>query len=488
MTRFGRIFMLTCFLCPAGVLAGDDEMGNHLIAAMLGKNQMIENLASLTDEIGGRPTGSDANMEAVEWAMARFKERGVHAYTQPFSMPKLWLEKSVTASVEGDVAFRVNAVAMPYSVATQHKGMQAPIVDAGNGRDEDFAALGSAAKGAFVLVHTQELNNLADLFREYGEAPNIDARANKAGAAGVVYMSSRPRNLLYRHNASLGVGNKVPMIVMERESASRVSRLLAQGKNLSLKVAITLNEGDTYTSYNVIGEIPGKEKKDEVVVIGAHLDSWDLGTGALDNGCNVAMLIEIAAQMKRLGIQPQRTIRFCLWNGEEQGLFGSWGYTVAEEKNLDNHVMALSMDIGSGKLLGFFMDGPKPFLAAVEKALEPVAGLGPFSHIPAPVVGTDNYDFMMQGIGNLVGNQASANYGPNYHAASDTFDKVDQAQLRLNSAIVATLTYQFGNLPVTWKRRTRAELEALVASTDLEKQMRGWRLWEPWLNKTRGRK
>ena len=114
------------------------------------------------------------------------------------------------------------------------------------------------------------------------------------------------------------------------------------------------------------------------------------------------MMIDIARQMKKYNIRPKRTIRFALWNGEEQGYFGSWAYTKDHKKELDNHIMALSIDIGSGALSGFFTNGEEKLVAAVDEVLKPVAGLGDFTQLNVPIVGTDNFDFMLQGIGNLV--------------------------------------------------------------------------------------
>lgn len=485
MFRNSSFIFLLIITTP--LFCGEDAEVSRLISAMLGETQMISNLRSLTDEIGGRPTGGKANLAAVEWALQRFQKAGVPARREAFAMPDLWLENSVEARIHGDIQFIPAMAAMPYSAALPGDGLTASIVDGGYGTEEDLRKAGDALRNSFVLIKTHELNTLDDLFREYGAGPGIEARVKAAGAAGMVYMGSRPKNLLYRHNVAQGSQNKLPMLIMEREAAMRTSRLLEQGRDLKLTAKINLETGGEYTSYNVIGEIKGSQKPDEIVVIGAHLDSWDLGTGALDNGCNVALVMEIAAQMVKLGIKPARTIRFCLWNGEEQGFYGSFGYTKTHKEELDKHVMALSVDIGSGRINGFFVSGPQPMEQAVNQVLKPVAGLGPFTQIAAPIVGTDNYDFMMQGIGNLVANQESANYGPHYHARSDTFDKVDQNQLRLNSAVIAALALGFAELDFTWERLTRAELEQLMTATDLEHQMKGFAVWEAWENGSRGR-
>ncbi|MDA0705261.1 MAG: M28 family peptidase [Proteobacteria bacterium] len=242
-----------------------------------------------------------------------------------------------------------------------------------------------------------------------------------------------------------------------------------------------------YTATNVIAEIPGRSRPEEIVLFGAHLDSQDLGTGALDNGVNVVMLINIARQITRLGLQPERTIRFALWNGEEQNLDGSWKYTEQHESELDHHIVAASFDIGSGRTTGFFTGGRPDLVPLVDSYLAPVAGLGPFQQIDIPLVGTDNFDFMVEGVSNLIAIQSDANYASNYHAESDTFDKVDQQQLRLNSAISAVVIWGFANDSARLPRMTHDEITTLINATDLEQQMKNMAVWDGWANGTRGK-
>ena len=470
---------------PAFALADDSA---RLAVALLGDTPLVRDLRSLTDEIGGRPTGSEANRRAVEWGLARFREAGVEARAETFPMPSLWLERSASARVGGELTFELRTAAMPFSAATPTGGLTAPLLDGGAGAEADFARLGASAKGAFVLIATEELVDLEGLFREYAEAAEVERRAFAADVAGVAYMASRPKGLLYRHNVSIGPRNKRPMLILERESAARALRLLRSGRRLTLTASIEIEGGKPYESANVIGEIRGSEKPQEIVIVGAHLDSWDLGTGALDNGCNVALILDLARQIHALGLHPRRTLRFALWNGEEQGMNGSWGYARAHATELDHHVMAGSFDIGSGRITGFFTNGRPELVGVVAHSLAAVAGLGPFAQVGEPVVGTDNYDFMMEGVANLVANQESANYGPNYHARSDTFDKVDLRQLKQNAAIAAALTWGFATADVTWSRQSRKEVEALVEGTTLKPQMIGMDLWDDWVAGRRGRK
>ena len=469
---------------------------SRLVSALMSGTPMASDLEELTDSIGGRTTGLPANLASVEWALRKFREAGIDVRKEAFRMPARWDERSASASITASsapgstgqaVTFSPRIAAMPFSIGTPPAGLTAPLVDGGTGQVADFVRLGTAARGAFVLVETEELEDIDGLFREYANATQTEAIAFPRGVAGVVYMASRPYGLLYRHNASLGPDNRHPLMIMEREEAQRALRLIRLGRQVRLTAALDIDEGGPYQSYNVVGEIRGSERPNEIVLIGAHLDSWGLGTGANDNGCNVALVIDVARQMKRLGLQPKRTIRFALFNGEEQGLHGSWGYTKTHEAELDAHVMASSYDIGSGRITGFFTGGRPDVAAEVERAVKIVSGLGPFVQLDVPIVGTDNYDFMMQGIPNLVANQEPASYGPNYHARSDTFDKVDLRQLRLNAAIAAAVTWAFAESDVRLPRHSRTDIEALMKSTDLSAQMKSMGMWNDWASGVRGR-
>jgi Zn-dependent M28 family amino/carboxypeptidase len=199
------------------------------------------------------------------------------------------------------------------------------------------------------------------------------------------------------------------------------------------------------------------------------------------------MLIDVARQFKRLGIRPQRTIRFALWNGEEQGMEGSFGYARSHDGELDHHVMAASSDIGCGRINGFFTGGRPALVPLVERAIKPVEGLGPFTQTDVPIVGTDNFDFMLQGVANIVANQEAATYGPNYHARSDTYDKCDTRIVRQNAVVAAALAYGFATMPEALPRQSAVEIANLVKTTDLVAQMKSLGVLDGWEKGTRGR-
>lgn len=461
---------------------------DRLATALLGATPLESDLHDLTDRIGGRATGSPANLRSVDWALDRFRAAGVKAQKESFQMPSRWLERSATATITGaGVQFSPRVASMPFSAATPSAGLTAPLVDAGRGSEADFARLGPRGRGAYVLVEQDELKDIDGLFAEYALTAQIEPRAFAAGVAGVVYVGSRANSLLYRHNVSIGAKNTRPMMVMEREAGLRALRLLRDGTALSLTAKLDLDVGGPYESFNVIGEIPGTTRANEIVLIGAHLDSWDLGDGALDNGANIAMLLDVARQFQRLGVRPARTIRFALWNGEEQGMEGSFGYTRSHAAELDRHVVATAFDIGCGRVQGFFTGGRPALVPLVERAIAPVRGLGPFKETDVPLVGTDNFDFMLHGVANLIADQESATYGPNYHAHSDTYEKCDTRVLRQNSIVAAALVYGFAMMPEALPRQSRAEIDAIMKSTDLADQMKSMNVWDGWANGTRGR-
>jgi len=230
-----------------------------------------------------------------------------------------------------------------------------------------------------------------------------------------------------------------------------------------------------------MAEIRGREKPEEIVLIGAHLDSWNTGTGAEDNGVNCAMIIDIARQMARLKMRPRRTVRFALFTGEEQGMWGSSGYVHEHLKEMPNHVAAVIFDIGSGRMTGFFLNGRPELKGPVDEALH-AAGLDPLTNIDEALDGTDNFDFLLAGVPNLIGNQDERPYAAHYHAESDTFDKVNREEAKRNAAIAAAVLWglaERADRPASFQ--SRAEVEELLKRTRVDEQMKLFGQWEAWV-------
>ncbi|HKA86127.1 MAG TPA: M28 family peptidase [Haliangiales bacterium] len=461
------------------VLARADDAAVRLVGRALGDTPMLADLRQLTDEIGGRPTGSPANDRAVDWGVAKFRAAGLEVKTETAPVPQLWLGGAARAACVKPEPFALAVSAAPGSASAL--GLEARLVDAGDG-----TKMSAGARGAIALVGIGEMRSLDDLFAEYMRTPALVAAATKAGIVALLLESSHPRDLLYRHPVAFSRALPFPVAIISREHAARLRRLAAAGE---VRVRLDLDNkiGPAFTTRNVVADLRGREKPDEIVVLGAHLDSWDLGTGANDNGVNAALVIDVARGMKALGLTPRRTVRFVLWNGEEQGLWGSAGYVRAHAAEMDKHVATVTFDIGSGRTLGFFLNGRPELRAVVDEALRPVAGLGPFAHIDEAVDGTDNFDFLLSGVPNFVANQDAAPYLPDYHASSDTFDKVDPREAQANAAIASALVWALAErAEPPGKRQTRAEVEKLIRATKLEPQMKAFDQWDDWVAKKRG--
>jgi Zn-dependent M28 family amino/carboxypeptidase len=238
----------------------------------------------------------------------------------------------------------------------------------------------------------------------------------------------------------------------------------------------------------VIAEITGSEKPDEFVILGAHLDSWELGTGALDNGCNAALVVDALRAIKASGLTPRRSIRFILFSGEEEGLLGSRAYARAHRPELDKAAGVIIYDSGTGKTTGFADGGRKDVLDTAKRLLAPLQQFGVTELKTDMEWGTDHFDFMLEGVPTFVADQDEANYLENYHAVSDTYDKVDFVQLKKDVAEAAEFSFALSNLPEKiGPRFTRAQIEQSLSETHSDEMLKSSGLWDAWQSGQLGR-
>jgi carboxypeptidase Q len=458
---------------------------------IMGESPLEENLRRLTDGIGGRVTGSEEMAKAVEWGVAGFRAAGVDVHTEKYMLPFAWSEGETRLEVTGADRFPVSLVSLGLSPATPAGGFEGVLVNIGGGTEADFARAGSSVKGAILIVHTEVSYTWVDLFSEYKNPPSIIERALKAGALAILWTGERERKLLYRHtNSTDGKLERIPQAVVAREDGLRLERAaLATPGKVRVRLTMPNKIGGPVEQQNVVGEIRGYEKPDEIVVLGAHLDSWELGTGALDNGCNAALVIEAARAIKASGLLPRRTIRFILFSGEEEGLFGSWQYVKAHRAELDKYRAVVIFDSGIGRVTGYSLGGRRDLEPAVREILKPLTGWDVGNHTYDADWGTDHFDFLLEGVPNLVANQEVANYLQNYHAASDTFDKVDIRELKLNTVLAAVTAWGIADRaePIGL-RYSRAQIETLMKETGLNQEMKTLGMWTDWESGARGRK
>jgi carboxypeptidase Q len=479
-------------VCSAEEASACAQAAPKIIANALGTSPLADNLRRLTDEVGGRVTGSPAMARAVAWGLAAFRDAGVdEVHAEKYTIPVTWSEGNSRLEVLSPAPFPVRMVSVAWSPATPASGIEAGVVDVGEGSEADFSRIGSTARGAVLLVHTDVARTLNDLLNEYLRGPAIVDRSVAAGAAAIVWMSTREGLLLYRHLNSAGLDgrlDRLPQAILAREDALRMARDLATGAKLRVRLELPNHIGGPSEQENVVAEIRGRERTDEFVVLGAHLDSWELGTGALDDGCNAAMVVEAARDIHLTGLRPRRSIRFVLFSGEEQGMLGSWAYVQTHRAEMDRTVAAILFEEGSGHATGFSLGGRRDVEPAVRQALAPIESWDVSRNTADALVGADNLDFLLEGVPNLVANQDPANYVANYHAASDTYDKVDLLALKENTAVAGILAFslaEFAKPP--GPRFSRAETEALLKQTGLDAQMKALDVWRYWEGGQRGR-
>src|SRR5713101_1984565 len=470
------------------------EAADRVITEALKPSALEANLHRLTDEIGGRVPGTPAMQRAVDWGVDAFKAAGADGvHTENFTLPISWAEGATVVFVtaqNGDkpvAQFRVRADSVAWAPAlTSHRRVR--VIDVGGGAPEDFARAGNLAD-ALLLVHSEEMKKWDDLFAEYLRAPGIIDRAVTGKALAIAFQSTRPNDLLYRHtNASEGELDRLPMVLVAREDAGRMARLLASGQALYADLSIPNRIGGRITAANVVAELRGSEKPDEFVVLGAHLDSWELGTGALDNGCNAALVIDALRAIKTPGLRPRRSIRFILFSGEEEGLMGSNAYVVAHHNELDKAAGVVIFDEGIGRTTGFSLGGRKDVVSAATNLVAPLKQFDATTLTTDAEWGTDNFDFMLEGVPTLVANQEEANYLINHHAMSDTFDKVDLPQLKKHVAEAAAVTFAIADAPDRLgPRLNRAQVEQTMRETHLDEQLKTFGIWKQWESGKRGR-
>jgi len=478
--------------CSSTETSSCAEAAAKMLPLILGDSAMIENLRRLTDEIGGRVTGTPEMARAVQWGIAGFRAAGVDVHTEKYMLPVTWKEGQtrLTIAAPGTSNAQLRAVSEGWGPATPPGGIEANVIDIGTGTESDFSQAGNL-RGAILLAHSEIGSTWADLFNEYMRPPTIIARSIKEGAAAILWTGARERLLLYRHtNALSGEIDKIPQAVVAREDALKLARAVAANpRKVHVRLSMPNEIGAPIEQENVVGEIRGYEKPDEAVILGAHLDSWELGTAALDNGCNAALVIEAARAIKAMGLVPRRTIRFVLFTGEEQGTIGSFAYVKSHAAELDKIRGVIIFDSGDGRVTGYSLGGRRDTEAGLRQILKPLETWGATEHTSDASFGTDNFDFLLEGVPTFVANQEISNYLANYHAASDTFDKVDQRELKLNTAIAALTAWGIADrIEPLGRRLSRAELDTVVKQTGLDEQMRLLGYWEQWQSGARGRK
>lgn len=457
----------------------------------VGRSETLESdLRTLCDEIGPRQIGSDAMRRAEHWAVERFRAAGVDSVElESFEIPLVWSEGETRIEVLAPAPFAVDAASTAWAPPTRKRGIVAEVLDARGGSSYQIRRLGEKAAGKILLVELDEVKTFHGLGVEQRDAIIAMREAAEVGAAAVLFASTRPNRLLYRHvNTVSGELDPLPSAVLAREDALRLQRLLRDGKEVKMRVSLPNRAERGRAAHNVVAEIRGSEKPKEIVLLGAHLDSWDLGTGCLDNAVNVVLTIEAARAIKATRQRPRRTIRFVLFGAEEAGLLGSLAYVRAHRDELDDYSAVVVHDMGLGRVEGYALSGRRELEAPLREALEPVARLSGGKHTTDAFFGSDHFDFLLEGVPALIALQDTSDYALSYHSEADTYDKVDLRLLRERAKLAAGAVVGIAQLEEKLgPRLDRDQVQQLLNRTRLDDQMRFLNVWAPWESGQRGR-
>lgn len=458
------------------------------LTAIAGRGMMqseaYSDLEYLSDYIGPRLTGSPGAKRAVEWGVERMKAIGLeNVHTEPYQVWRGWARGPASAEILSPIHHALKVASMGWVGSTPAGGVTADAV-AVNLYQIDQEMKDNAAKWAgkvLVMVTKGEApkDGMA-LFVKFG---GFLEAAHKAGAVAVIggQGGQLAAGMNITHTGILGFAKyyDIPVVSMTREDQEQINRFLDQGKTVSIHIDVEnqVTPGPVEAA-NVVGEIRGTEHPEQIVVAGAHLDSWDLAEGATDNGVGVACVLEAARAIMQSGYKPRRTIRFVLYTGEEEGLLGSLAYAKAHQNEAANTLAAFTLDNGQGPVVSLELGGRYDLEPAVEAFTKAVAAFGDINVTDKAVFDTDTGPFILQGLPGINMGQDSPNYRYTHHSPVDTFDHVDQAVLDRDATLVALAAYWVADRPerldTPWPPEKTAKM--LVDQKD-DKLLKAFGLW-----------
>ncbi len=394
--------------------------------------QLVE---SLTTEVGPRIAGSPGDRASVQWATSQMKSLGFDkVWTEEFVTP-YWQRGQARLEVLTPFPQSLVLTALGGSVGTPANGIDATVVQF-DSLEALLAAKSEQVKDKIVFINKAMTKDRAG--SQYGKVVGARAKgavdAARLGAKALIIRSVGTSANRFAHTGKMSYDPavpKIPAVAISAPDAQQLARILQKAPEAKLKLQMDNQQTEDAISHNVIGEITGSERPDEIVLIGAHLDSWDQGTGALDDGAGVGLVMATAALLKKEG-QPKRTIRVVLYGNEEGGLVGARAYAARHAKELSKHVLASESDFGAGRIWRFetrFGASALPFAKQIQQQLAP---LGIEAGGNDAFGGPDVSVLKALGVPVVTLEQDGTDYFDYHHTPNDTLDKVDPAALEQN--------------------------------------------------------
>jgi hypothetical protein len=478
------------------------ELDQKILATAKDHPQVMANLSYLSDMIGARLTGSPALKRASEWTAEKMKSYGlVNVHLEPWTIPVGWQRGLATARIiEPDNGCQLAIASLGWSPGTKGR-IEADVVVMGAQNASELASYKGKLKQAIVLsgkpaaiAPLSQMDLMAERGRPSGNRPprdgnrennrdgnrennrdsnrdgNRDIRADfrqrmafrqevkdflaAEGVAAVFMDAGKPQGLLnmtgsWKGSDRASAADPIPQLFVAHEQYALLYRLASRSAPAKTRVAIDVHNEfipGPVTVYNTVGEIRGSEKPDEAVIIGAHLDSWDLGQGTTDNGTGSAVVLEAARVLSKCGVRPKRTIRFILFTGEEQGMRGSHAYVDQHKSELPKVSMCVVHDLGTGKVNGLGLMGHENMQKLLEGELVSLKPIGMTRFGMMRMGGSDHAPFDQSGVPGFYFLQDPAEYRLTHHSQSDTFDKANEADLVQGAQVMAVLAMRVANL------------------------------------------
>jgi hypothetical protein len=481
------------------------ELDQELIGSIATRSQLMANLQHLSDVIGPRLTGSQALVRANNWAAKKMEGYGLeNVRLEPWEIPVGWERGTATMRmVEPTSGRTIPVVSWAWNPGTKGK-LTGPVIAVTPESRKDLLKQKGKLKGAVLLwgppspvAPITDLSYLGQRPAAKGDgptppkkdepkadAPKADAKKEEPkrdrpagfggrfflpptpeelafltaeGAAVRVGQSSKPHGLFTMSGSWRGIDRTAAnegfgYVIATAEAYGMLWRLATtpdQKVTVETEVTNTFVPGPL-VCFNTVGEICGSEKPDEYVVIGAHLDSWDLGSGTTDNGTGSCVVLECAralGELAKAGYRPKRTIRFALFSGEEQGLHGSREYVKRHEAELAKTSVVLVHDTGTGKVNGLGTHGQTKAMAVLGPELEALSAVGFKGLSASPVGGTDHQSFHPAGVLGFACQQDADEYRLTHHTQTDTFDKAKEPNLLQGAQVLSVTAYRAANLP-----------------------------------------